>query len=214
MAQSKTTKFTKELEGLRRKLGDAKGRERKIRSEQAVALEAVRAADRALEDHYAQEGADPEPSGLLGERAVALERADQPWEARVAGAKRQEAAAESELSRYVTDHLGDLMAEAEPEAKKAAEAVGEKMAELTEAIEGWYAVEQRVVSILGPVPGMTGRDLPRPPFEGLRSELRRLHGEEIPAPLPRSLYGGDDEDPTIRSEPVGGSIAGTVGPAD
>ena len=188
-----TSKATRKLEGLRKKLAGARERERTIRADREAAVAALRQADADLEEHFAQEDADPEPAEVLGRRAVALaEVEERPWDQQLAGAQRRADAVEAELAAYVVEHFGDLIAECEPDALEARDRVDAALAAVSDAVGEWHGVATRVTAILRYVPGIDGADVPHLPLESLQQELRRLREVEVPAPLPRSLYGKDD----------------------
>lgn len=46
-----------------------------------------------------------------------------------------------------------------------------------------------IATVLHPVPGLDGRDIPSLGLKHPRRELHRLLVEGIPVPLPRSLFG-------------------------
>jgi hypothetical protein len=110
---------------------------------------------------------------------------------------------EAELGRFVTDHLGDLIGEIEPDAEVAARNIDHAVVELLGALDGWHEVSGRVTSLIRYTPALDGRDLPRLSADVLRSDLRRLAAEPTPRPLPRSLYAEEQAEETITGVPAG-----------
>jgi hypothetical protein len=72
--------------------------------------------------------------------------------------------------------------------------------EAIDVAERAYAESERFYTeLLRPVLGVDGRDVPSLDLSAVKSEAQRALDSCIPAPLPRSLYGGENADPTIRS---------------
>jgi hypothetical protein len=167
--------------------------------------------ERLMEHDLPIDGSRPtgEAGKLWDQRLAVKEKLDGPWEERYRKAQNETARAESELHRYIGDHLGELVSEIEPDALAARDRVVERADDLDQAFAEWSEVEHRVTSLLAAVPGADPRDVPRLPGDGLRAELRRLRGAEIPPPLPRSLFAEEAPDPTVTASGIG-----TVGPAD
>jgi hypothetical protein len=81
----------------------------------------------------------------------------------------------------------------------ATERVDKALVELPEAFREWQGVAQRVANLLSVVDGADGRDVPDLHIDAVLLEAERARERGIPTPLPRRLYPGEGEDPTIRS---------------
>jgi hypothetical protein len=182
------------------KLAKERDKLRSIQTAANAAQAEVQRLDDALADHFAQEEADPEPTALLGERAVALERRDQPWQARIAGQRRKVAKLESLRESFAASNAGALLAEIEPEARDAAESLGECSKSALDGLDRYEQIASKVMRIVSADPRMNGQSVPTLGQEGqeLRRALKLLTTNPVPPPLP-SL---EEADPTITS-PVG-----------
>ena len=193
---------TRKLTALDNKLAKEREKLRSIQTAADSAAAEVQRLDDALADHFAQDEADPEPAELLGERAVAIERAEQPWEARIRGQKRQIAKLESMRETFSVENVGALLAEIEPEARDAAEQVTECARAFGDSYDHYERIGAKVARIVSAQPGMNGRVVPSlaNSSASLRRDVKALATGEVPPPLPKL---DEEADPTITS-------AGTV----
>ncbi|MDQ3571701.1 MAG: hypothetical protein M3383_02430 [Actinomycetota bacterium] len=182
---------TKKLATLERKLTERRHEARELQARQGAANVALKQATEALTEHFSTEDHDPNPRELHSKLTRARTKAEEPWPQRIAGAQRRADRAEAERNEYIREHLGELLDEIEPQAVTVAETVLERTSELLAAMDAYGEVERRVIALTAPVPGVTGQDIPYPPFDGVRSELRRLVEAGVGAPLPRTLYAAD-----------------------
>ena len=185
----------KGLEERRKKLAEAKERER----EMAAVPEQLHEELRRLEAEIAEQawpidGSAP-PAG--SEARVVWDgwtevkaKLDGPWAARVAGARQEVERCRSALNRYVDENLGELVAEVEPEAAAARDAVREKVDELAAAIDRWHEVRSRVSSLLSFAQGISGADIPRPPFDPPRATPSAGRGDPGPVAEQPLRFGG------------------------
>jgi hypothetical protein len=105
---------------------------------------------------------------------------------------------EADRARFVQDNLGALADSRKHDADAARDAVVEALQRIEVAERAWAEVEQFYVDLLRPVEGVDGRDVPSLNLGPVKSEAQRVLERGVPTPLPRSLY-GTDEDATIRS---------------
>ena len=190
----------KELQKLDKRLTEERRALRAIDEEQRRAQAEVEDAEAALVAHFEQEHVDElEPTELHNKLAAARNRVEQPWQQRREGKRRLVQKLEAERDRFVVDHLGALAASCEHDAYAARDALVGALEAIEVAERGYAEVEQWYTTLLPPVPGIDGRDVPSLDLSALKNEVQRVRERGIPAPLPRSLYGGDDADPTIRS---------------
>jgi hypothetical protein len=67
------------------------------------------------------------------------------------------------------------------------------------ADSGYAEVAQWYADLFRMVPGIVGREVPGVDLSALKLEAQRALERGIPAPLPRSFYGAENADQTIRS---------------
>lgn len=204
-------KAIRKLDHLQQQVAKANVRLRELDLAQSHAKAKVEQLSEALasRDDLPVDGSPPARDSavrkLWEERAVAKATLDGPWEARRARARRGITKAESEVEAYSRDHLGELMAEHEPEARAAPERVISKLEEALAAIDDWYGVSGRTSVLLRGAPGIDGSDVPSPGhLQEVASVIRRAVAVGVPAPLPRSLY--PPADPTITTAKGGGLV--------
>lgn len=190
---------TRKLERLDAALAKEKAREREIRARASAARAEVQRLDEQLEQHFAEDGHDPEPRKLLGQRAAALAKRDEPWDARIRGQQRRVAKAEAKRAEFAAAHVGELLAEAEPEAHEVAESVGECARAMLDALTRYERVASKVIRIVNADPRMNGRMMPSLERESqqLRRDVKVLATSEVPPPLPTL-----ESDPTITTTEV------------
>ena len=140
-----------------------------------------------------------EPTELHNKLAAARNRAAQPWQQRREGKQRLVRQLEAERDQLVNDHLGELAASREHDAYAACDALIAAFEALEVAERGYADVEQYYISLLRRVPGIDGRDVPSLDLTAVKSEVQRVRERGIEPPLPRSLYGGENADQTLRS---------------
>jgi chromosome segregation ATPase len=182
-------KASGKLAKIEQKIAKANERLREIEAEGRSAQAEVQRLNDALEDHYSQPDHDPEPKALLGERAVALERAEQPWAAKVRGQRRIIEKLEGEAEAFVRSHYGELVAEQEPGAEERRTTLIECL-RATEAALVEYSRAEVTATRLAIAGGNTD-DVPRlHGGEQLRQTVRQMLAREIrcryPARSPRS----------------------------
>jgi hypothetical protein len=115
---------------------------------------------------------------------VALERAEQPWAAKIAGQRRIVGRLEGERERFIQQNTGALLAEQTPEAEQRRDVLVESLQALEAAIVEYESQTTRAVrlSVAG---GAGGADVPR--LHGgdqLRQAVRQMLAREITLPLP------------------------------
>ena len=190
----------KELQKIDKRLAEARQALRTVDEEQRRALADVKTAEAALADNFAQESVDElQPADLHNNLAAARNRVEQPWSQRREGKQRLVRRLEAERDRFVIDHLGELAASREHDAYAAREALIEALERIEVAERGYAEVAQWYSELLRPVPGVDGRDVPSVDLSALKNEAQRALERGIRPPLPRSLYGAENADPTIRS---------------
>lgn len=190
----------KELQKIDKRLAEARQALRAIDDEQRRAQGALQDASAALSAHYAQEHVDElEPSDLHNALAKARNRAEQPWQQRREGKQRLVRQLEAERNRFVEENLGALAASREHDAYAVRDALVEALERIEVVERGYAEVEQWYVDLLRPVPGIDGRDVPSVNLSAVKAEAQRVLDPGVEPPLPRSLYGAGDGDPTIRS---------------
>jgi hypothetical protein len=189
----------KKLTKIDARLAEACSALRAVSEEERAAQADLKSAEAALVDHFGRENHDPLPSDLHNALASVRSRAEQPWAQRREGKQRLVRQLEAERDTFVADHLGELAAAREADARAVREKVVAAL-EAIEAVEHEYAlVEHWYTDLLRPVPGIDGRDVPTLNLSAVKSEAQRALERGIEAPLPRSLYAPADADPTIRS---------------
>ena len=192
-AVKKLTKIDTRLVDARQSLHAVTDEERRAKAE-------LEAAEAALVAHFEQENVDElHPTELHNKLAAARARAEQPWQQRREGKRRLVQKLEAERAEFIRQHLGELVEAKEPAAYRAAERLVQALDEIEAAVQEWQAVAQHYAGLLSVVDGLDGRDVPELPLDAVRLESARARERGIPTPLPRSLYGGDDADPTTRS---------------
>jgi hypothetical protein len=185
------------LDKIEQKITKATARLREIESEARAAQEEVARLDQELEEHYSQPDADPEPTAILGERAVALERAEQPWAAKLNGQRRIIEGLEAERDEFIRSNLGALVAEQTPEAEECRDTLIESLRALLAAIDEFEAETTRAVR-LAVAGGAGGDDVPRlHGGEQLRQAVRQMLARAIPLPLP-GAFTEEPEDPDAK----------------
>ena len=190
----------KELQKIDKRLAEAHHELRAIDEEQRSALADVKTAEAALADHFAQEHVDElHPTDLRNNLAGARNRAEQPWAQRREGKQRLVRRLEAERDKFVVENLGALAASREHDAHAARDALIEALEAIEVAERGYAEVEQWYTTLLRPVPGIDGRDVPSLDLSALKNEVQLALERGIRPPLPQSLYGGENADPTIRS---------------
>jgi hypothetical protein len=190
----------KELQKLDKRLAEARHDLRAIDEEQRSALADVKTAEAALADHFAQEHIDElHPTDLHNNLAAARNRAEQPWAQRREGKQRLVRRLEAERDRFVNDHLGELAASREDDAYAACDALIAAFEALEVAERGYADVEQWYTHLLRPCSVSTVGSYRASTSLPSSLAVQRVRERGIEAPLPRSLYGGENADPTIRS---------------
>lgn len=111
-------------------------------------------------------------------------RAAEPWAERTAGSERAANRLQAEVDAWRLQNFRELLAEIEPEAHAAAEAVTTKVAELEQARRHWHEVSARVSALVADVPGINQRTANFDQVDAAVRQLRRDIGS-VPLPLPR-----------------------------
>jgi hypothetical protein len=190
------------LDDLRAKLVEAEAAEREIAdTPRRLHAEDSRLA-RELAKHDLPIDGSPPPAGseagkLWRARVDVQERLRGPWDERAQEARRKTLNRRGELASYIESHLGELVAEIEPDARDVVYQIEVAAAALLSTFENYGVVAQRVSAIVGEVQALRGDVPPSPPFGPIRGAIERLLQAGIHPPLPRSLYAA--EDPTIRA---------------
>ena len=190
---------TKKLMKIDTRLAEARQALRAVTEEERRAQAELKTAEAALAEHFAQETVDElEPRELHNRLTAARNRAEQPWAQRREGKQQLVKRLEAERDQCVIDNLGALAASREHDAHAARDAVVSALEAIEVAERAWADVERYYTDLLRPVPGVDGRDVPRLNLSAVKSEVQRALDHGIPAPLPRSIFGGEG-DPTLRS---------------
>jgi len=167
-----------------------------------VAAEIKQLTD-AVTDAYADD--DEDRAAKASKQRAALEQGSlREAEERLEGAKRAVANAEAERGLFAAENVDGLIAERQPDARAAAQAVEEAVEQLGRAHAAWTGVESDVAALLR-VAGRNLGTLPRFPelLANLVRDARRAGGVGVPVPLPgerayATIAPHDDPDPGIR----------------
>jgi hypothetical protein len=157
----------------------------------------------AVTDAYAD--GDEAKAAKASKQRAALEHGSlREAQERLEGAKRAVAKAEAERGLYAAENVDGLIAEREPDARAAAQAVEDAVEHLGQAHTQWTGVESDVSALLR-VAGRNAGTLPRFPelLANLVRDARRAGGVGVPLPLPGErafmhVAAHDDPDPEIR----------------
>jgi hypothetical protein len=157
-------------------------RDREAEHGQVVA-KITAATDAIVEAHAV--GDDAEAARLSVERATLEGGVIRDAEERVEGARVALSRAEVELSMFAASNVDGLLAEWQPDAFAAVEAVEAAVAGLEQARSRWLAVQADAASLLR-LAGQGTSELPVFPerLETLVRDARRAGGVAVPAPLP------------------------------
>lgn len=215
-----TAAKTKKLEALRAKVAEKQSAEREIHAAHAaLQAEVERLRVELLDPRHdspidGSAPADPTTRKLVAEYAEKGSRVEDMsrWNLRLERAQIAVRRAESDLGRFIGDNAAELIAEIEPEADAAVEAIENAADALLEAFTLHANVGGRVAVLLRFTPGLDGRDVPSTPGDQIRQEIERMLQRGIPRPLPKSLYPVDGEEAS--EAVVGAPSLGIVGPAD
>ena len=148
--------------------------------------------DAAYEDQMAsRKTASKKTDELTEQREAAVRRAGEPWRERIEGAYRATLAKSHAFSRFVDDHLEELL-DNEPELVGEADAVREDLldvlfVQVPELIARWRDLRTRHARLVEHARGLDDRALPHlPQLDTLRRELDRLRlsGDHL-IPTPR-----------------------------
>jgi len=190
---------TKELQKIDERLAEAEREAREAEQAQRDAQAQLQAVKECWTEHFAQEGADPLPRDLHNAQNEAEREASKPWPEIMAGKRRRVMKIRAERDNFVAEHLGELAASREDDAHAARDEVVEALERIEVAERAYAEVEHYYTELLRPVPGVDGRDVPSLNLSAVKSEAQRALERGVPAPLPRSLYGAENADPTVRS---------------
>lgn len=189
---TKTTKATKRLDALRARVSDAAAKLAEVHDAHRQARADLEAATLALaEVDLPADGSRPsdgEAGAAWDSWHDARTRVGGPWEVRVDRAQRMQRQAEADLGQFIADHVGELVADLEPDADRAVAEIGQAARRLSEALDFHAEVAARSVQLIRHVPGLDGRDVPSDAGRELRQPIKRLLAAGIERPLPRSLY--------------------------
>ena len=154
---------------------------------------------------YADE--DERKAGQLSKKIADAQAKQQELDERRAGAELAARRAAAEHQAFVQARYRDLVAEIEPQAREAAQAIDGLADQLLAALKEWDAVKGRVAG-LAHLAGQTER-APALGWDELARDLRR-RPRPTPSPLPQwfaavTVVKHDDPDPTVR-EPARAAI--------
>ena len=143
------------------------------------------ATEAIVEAHASGDAARAEK---LGKERSRLEGAVRQAGERLEGARLAVTRAETERGLFAAESLDGLIAEREPDARAAAQAVEDAVEQLRAAQAQWTMVETDAASLLR-LAGRSTNVLPRFPeaLAALVRDARRAGGVDVPAPLPPAL---------------------------
>ena len=153
----------------------------------------------AIKDAYA--AGDEAKAAKLGRERAKLAGDTTPGE-RLEGAQRAVAKAEASRGLYASENADGLIAELEPDARAAAQAVEDAVEQLGAAHAAWSGVQSDVAALLR----LAGRSTALPAFPpallDLTRDARRAGGVGVPLPLPgqrafATVAPHDDSDPAV-----------------
>jgi hypothetical protein len=165
----------------------AKQRERECeQAQRRFAADVARLTDVIVDAHA--DGDDARAAKASRERATLEAGGAREAGERLEGARRAAQRAEADRATFLVENVDALIAEREPDARAAAQAVEEAVERLGQAQAAWNAVEADVAALLRLAGKNTG-ELPQFPeaLATLVRDARRAGGVDVPAPLPRTL---------------------------
>ena len=136
-------------------------------------------------------------------KAKADARAAEPWDERIAGAKRAATRTGVERDQWMAEHYAELARKRQPCARAVVEAIESSLRAFLEGVRAWHAEEQEQINLLRPLPNQDGRTIPQLSVDELARQVKRALGEPIEPPVPRALQSWSippehDPDPEIR----------------
>ncbi|QEC48961.1 hypothetical protein FSW04_16200 [Baekduia soli] len=191
-----------ELAVLDQAIAEARARTRETQAAAASAHSDAARLTEELTEAFAT-GDETMAAKLTKAMSKAQAVAGEPWEQRILGAERAANRAQAARDGWVAEHVGGLLAEIEPEASAATDAIVDLVDQLEAARVHWHAVGHRVEALVRAA-GWDVRAVPS--GEGLDQAIRdtRIALADPPRPLPSnvpqtiSIAPYDDPDPDIR----------------
>ena len=175
------TPLLDELQARDEGVGAARTRIREVQAQATAARADAQGIREELVETFAA-GDEAAAAKLTKAKLKADAKAGEPWAEREAGVTRAADRVRAERDAWVVEHIAGLLAEVAPDAREAAAAIVAKVAELDDARRQWHAVEQRVTTLLGPVPDADGRSIPR--FDHIDAVIRDVRRAVVDVPLP------------------------------
>lgn len=123
-----------------------------------------------------------------------------PWAARRQVAEERTRQARNKLANFENENFEEIVAEFEPEARQVVEDIRALLTDLLDATNRHSKISQECTRLTIPVRGLDGQDMP---MAGAVSEIRqaalRALDQDIPLPLPRSLYPEGSLPPKVKT---------------